>query len=159
MLVQHEIPVEDEIAQFDPRPGPNPLVIVVPGAMRGKGRPRFARMGKGVRAFTDAATANAETWVKACAIEQVGQPMLATALAMNVSVIVPIPRSWPKKRQEQARRGELLPTGKPDLDNIVKLIADALNGIVWHDDAQVCALSTTKAYGDEPQTTIRVSEA
>lgn len=32
---------------------------------------------------------------------------------------------------------EVLPTKKPDYDNIIKVILDALNGVVYHDDSQV----------------------
>lgn len=39
------------------------------------------------------------------------------------------------------------PTGKPDLDNVVKLIADALNGLAWRDDAQIVSLHAMRVYG------------
>lgn len=29
------------------------------------------------------------------------------------------------------------PTARPDADNVLKLVADALNGVLWRDDAQV----------------------
>lgn len=48
---------------------------------------------------------------------------------------------------------------KPDLDNLAKSVLDALNGIVWRDDAQVASLSMSKqiAAGDEcPGVLIRV---
>lgn len=35
---------------------------------------------------------------------------------------------------------------KPDLDNLVKAIKDALTGIVWKDDALVCRELTSKEY-------------
>jgi Holliday junction resolvase RusA-like endonuclease len=37
-------------------------------------------------------------------------------------------------------------TSRPDIDNLVKFILDALNGIFWNDDTQVVLLSATKSY-------------
>lgn len=46
-------------------------------------------------------------------------------------------------------RGELQNTSKPDLDNLVKAILDAMNGIVWVDDAQVFSMTACKNYSEE----------
>lgn len=35
---------------------------------------------------------------------------------------------------------------KPDDDNILKSFQDALNGIAWHDDSQICDLHLTKRW-------------
>lgn len=35
---------------------------------------------------------------------------------------------------------------KPDVDNLVKSVMDALNGVAWHDDSQVYSLLTSKEY-------------
>jgi Holliday junction resolvase RusA-like endonuclease len=40
------------------------------------------------------------------------------------------------------------PSVKPDADNIAKAVLDSLNGILWHDDKQVCQLSIHKVYAD-----------
>jgi len=37
-------------------------------------------------------------------------------------------------------------TNKPDIDNLIKFVMDACNGILWKDDKQVCVLSTEKVY-------------
>ena len=34
--------------------------------------------------------------------------------------------------------GRLFPTKKPDADNIIKVILDALNGLAYRDDSQIC---------------------
>lgn len=49
-----------------------------------------------------------------------------------------LPRSRPKKVEWE------FDTTKPDVDNISKLVMDALNGVAWHDDAQVTKLSCWK---------------
>lgn len=40
-----------------------------------------------------------------------------------------------------------LPSVKPDLDNLVKAVKDALNGVVWKDDSLICKLVASKKYG------------
>jgi Holliday junction resolvase RusA-like endonuclease len=37
---------------------------------------------------------------------------------------------------------------KPDLDNLVKLLKDAGNKLVWMDDAIICQLTARKFYDD-----------
>ena len=56
------------------------------------------------------------------------------------------PKSVSKKKQKQMLEGEILPLKKPDMDNIVKVVADALNGVAYHDDTQVILVSAKKAY-------------
>lgn len=129
-----------------------PLVIVIPGELRGKGRPRF---GNG-RTFTDAKTTNAEAWVRACAVEQVGQPVLDGPLQLRIEYEIAIPKSWPKKKLAMARAMLLMPSVKPDVDNVVKLVGDALNGIVWRDDSQIYELHVSRRYADVPKATVTI---
>lgn len=42
--------------------------------------------------------------------------------------------------------GEILPLKKPDMDNIVKVIADALNSVAYQDDSQVVLVKAKKVY-------------
>jgi Holliday junction resolvase RusA-like endonuclease len=137
----------------------NGYTITIPGELRGKGRPRFSTQRGRPRAYTDAKTASAETWIKVCAIEQVGQPMLMGALNVTFMVGVAVPASWSKKKRAAALIGEIRPTGKPDFDNLAKLVSDALNRIVWVDDAQITDVSFIKRYLDTPSTTIIVRMA
>lgn len=52
----------------------------------------------------------------------------------------------------------ILPLKKPDMDNIVKVVADALNGVAYHDDTQIALLSASKIYSDEEGLDIVVGE-
>ena len=56
------------------------------------------------------------------------------------------PKSASKKKQLQMIEGELHPIKKPDMDNIVKVVADALNGVAYHDDTQIVLVSAKKVY-------------
>lgn len=50
--------------------------------------------------------------------------------------------------------GQVVPTVKPDWDNVGKIVCDALNGIAWHDDAQVTQATVRKLYGPVPMVTV-----
>lgn len=67
-----------------------------------------------------------------------------------------IPKSWPKLKRLDAIAGRVRPTGKPDVDNLCKIVADALNREVWTDDAQVVKLVAEKRYSLDPHLEINV---
>ena len=68
------------------------------------------------------------------------------------------PKSTAKKKQQQMLEGEILPLKKPDMDNIVKVVADALNGVAYHDDTQIVLVSAKKAYSAVEGLDITVEE-
>lgn len=63
-----------------------------------------------------------------------------------------------KKKRTLAMRGGLFPAKRPDLDNLIKTVKDACNRVVWLDDSQVCTLTVTKRYSDNPRTKIMIEE-
>ena len=50
------------------------------------------------------------------------------------------------------------PTKKPDADNIVKIICDALNGVAYKDDTQVVELDFKKVYGEFEKVIVEIVE-
>ena len=49
----------------------------------------------------------------------------------------------------------------PDLDNLVKMVADTLNGLFYKDDSQIAQLKAEKIYcdnGDKPRTEIHIEQ-
>jgi Holliday junction resolvase RusA-like endonuclease len=70
------------------------------------------------------------------------------AVLIHVNFYMPIPASWPKYKKEAAP-GEFCTT-KPDVDNLVKGLLDALNGLLWVDDNRIVAMAAYKVYADEP---------
>ena len=67
---------------------------------------------------------------------------------------MPIPTSWSKKKQAQAQHGEILPITKPDVDNVMKAIMDACEGVVYHRDSQVVRKVVSKVYSDHPRSVV-----
>lgn len=47
---------------------------------------------------------------------------------------------------------------KPDLDNLIKFIADIANGILYTDDCIISSISAKKIYDYEPRTQITLRE-
>lgn len=56
------------------------------------------------------------------------------------------------------RAGVIRPTKKPDMDNCIKIIADALNKIAYHDDTQIVDCQVRKFYSDDPRVEVRILE-
>ncbi len=75
---------------------------------------------------------------------------------LDVVFVLGIPQSWPKWKKAAAAAGDLCHVSKPDRDNLLKLLKDALNGVFWVDDSQVCSGSCEKRYGEVPQTQVRI---
>jgi len=131
----------------------------VPGAPRGKGRPRFRRAGNFVRTYTDAKTLTYEDAIKFCALQATDQKPTEAALKVFLNVCVGVPMSYSKKRKEACFSGLQKPIGKPDIDNIAKIFLDAMNKVVYKDDTQVIELTIRKEYGDQPGVIVTIMEA
>ena len=67
---------------------------------------------------------------------------------MFIRIYLSIPKSFSKKKTQEAIIGAIRPTVRPDCDNIAKNICDALNGIAYPDDKQIVHLLVTKEYTD-----------
>lgn len=133
------------------------ITIELAGEPRGKGRPRFVRATG--RAYTPADTARYESHLRLAAQDAMaGRPPLEGPLRVAIVARLPIPESWSRKKRDQARLGMLMPTVKPDADNLVKMI-DALNEIVWRDDKQAVDVHVRKVYSDRPALVITVEPA
>ena len=81
-------------------------------------------------------------------------------VVMGVKVYLPIPASKPKKFKAAAMAGEIRPTTKPDLDNLLKHLKDCCKGIFWQDDKQVVEYlpGTGKYYGEPARWEIEMRE-
>ncbi|WP_331429039.1 RusA family crossover junction endodeoxyribonuclease [Paracoccus sanguinis] len=112
----------------------------MPGKPVPKARPRMTRQG---RVYTPAETLAYERLVAKHAVAQ-GVGMASGPVEVDISVRFPIPPSWAKVRKADAHGAPH--TQRPDLDNLAKSVLDGLNGVAWHDDAQVCRVSASKSW-------------
>lgn len=124
-----------------------------------QGRPRFTSKGGFARAYDPAKSRDYKDYIRIAAAEQLhGQPPYKEAVALSVRVYRQIPKSMPKKNRPIAESGLLRPTSKPDLDNYVKGIKDALKSICWEDDSQIVAYVPPfgKYYSETPRIEVEV---
>lgn len=131
--------------------------FTVPGEPKGKGRHRTriatSHAGKQfVATYTPKETASYENLVRLMASEAMAgrPPIQEGGVSLVLSVALSVPRSWSGKKQARALLGEIMPTGKPDLDNIEKAVLDGMNKVVFRDDSQVCRVTKSKRYGATP---------
>lgn len=127
--------------------------FVVEGAPIGKGRPRASSRSGMVRLYTPAKTVGYEQAI-AIAFRQAapGYVPLLGPVSLRVNAWFAYPPSWPKKRRP------LRHVSKPDGDNILKALCDALNGLAWKDDAQVAEVFMAKHYGSASRLVVEFSE-
>ena len=69
-----------------------------------------------------------------------------------------IPKSVSKKKKKMMLDGDIRPMTKPDLDNIEKIIYDALNGIAYTDDSHIIAQRCAKFYSETPRVEVIITE-
>lgn len=122
------------------------IQFVIMGEPQGKGRPRFARSG---HTYTPEKTAAYE---KAAALAykrryQGKSFEKGVPLEMRIRAYCKVPQSASKAKRADMLSGMIRPIKTPDADNIAKIICDALNGVAYHDDAQIVRIAVEKYYG------------
>lgn len=133
------------------------VTFLIPGPPQGKARPRVVRGAGGrVHTYTPDGTAAYEQLVreqyrKAARIPAGGvQFPDEAAIRLTVTAGFPVPKSASRKNRARMLAGEIRPAKRPDFDNIGKIIADALNGVAYRDDAQIVEAQVVKIYVDGP---------
>jgi Holliday junction resolvase RusA-like endonuclease len=104
---------------------------------KGKGRHRTT---KGGHSYPDPKTVKSEQLIQLYVGQEWRLALLDEPLQVHIVSYFERPKSKPKRF--------VYPTGKPDWDNIGKLVCDALNGILWRDDSVIVDGSCCKRYCD-----------
>jgi Holliday junction resolvase RusA-like endonuclease len=122
---------------------PASLCFTAPGNPQPKERPRtFLRGGRAVT-ITPERTREAERHVRECA-------MSAALLEGHVSFTGPVAVSCIFFRGDERRC---------DIDNLVKVVLDAINGLAYVDDSQIRMIAATKLVDKaKPRTFVAVTE-
>ena len=121
--------------------------FIVDGKPQGKQRPRFSRISKTV--YTPTKTAKYEKQIAKAYTDSGGKCIPADCyVCVSVSAFFPVPKSYSKKKREDCIERILRPDKKPDMDNIMKVVLDALNKVAYEDDKQVVELIGRKYYTD-----------
>lgn len=129
------------------------FTIRIEGLPHGKQR---ARHGNG-RTFTPRETVLAEGEIRRI-WEQEGCPRLPDGpVHLEVELGVVRPESHYTRRRMLSKEGQRnwRPfRRKPDVDNALKLVMDALNTRAWHDDVRVVEAHVLRVWTDRPYTLI-----
>ena len=132
------------------------IKFIIPGEPEGKGRHRTTKTGG---TYTPPKTARYERFIQrqynlTCNDEKT----ITGACGVDIRAYYRIPASATKKKRAAMLAGDIRPTKKPDVDNIAKVVLDALNGIAYKDDAQIVSQSIEKWYSDTPHVEVEIYE-
>ncbi|MDR1240299.1 MAG: RusA family crossover junction endodeoxyribonuclease [Oscillospiraceae bacterium] len=135
------------------------IKFTILGEPFGKERPRFSVKGFKVFTYTPAKTSNYEKTIRKEFREKVGVSFKEKIpLEVKITAYYRIPKHTPKDWVRKMNARLILPTKKPDLDNVVKVIFDALNGVCYYDDVQVCKLNIEKFYSTDPRVEVEIED-
>lgn len=136
--------------------------ICVMGQPVAQGRPKFSRICGHVTAYDPEKSKNYKALVRSEAqriyeMDKTFAPIDGPCY-MTLTVGRSVPKSWSKKMKAMAIKGEIRPTSKPDLDNYVKGILDAINTVIVKDDSRVIGINAIKIYQSNPGVDIVITE-
>lgn len=124
----------------------------VPGQPQGKGRARVSTHGGFARAYTPEKTAAYENLIKLSCVDRMKDlHPLKGAIKISITAFYAMPKAFSRKKCKSALLGEIRPQTKPDLDNIVKVVCDALNKIAYADDKDIVEVHARKYYDLTPR--------
>lgn len=137
----------------------NEVRIKVLGEPQGKGRPRFVAR---YNPATQKSFGQAHTPDKTVVYENLIRTEYSiqtknfrypddAMLDMRILAYYSIPKSASKKKRALMLEGSIRPTKKPDMDNVLKVVADSLNQVAYKDDTQIVDAQCRKFYSEEPR--------
>lgn len=129
----------------------------VPGKIRGKARPKVNTYT--LKAYTPQETKDYEQLIQQYFIVKYPKYIpIEGRVLVKICACFPIPKNTSKKNIDLMLENRISPTKKPDIDNVVKIVLDALNKIAFKDDNQITKLYVEKIYGLEEKIVIRIEE-
>jgi Holliday junction resolvase RusA-like endonuclease len=134
------------------------------GQMRARHGTIRTKSGKIIsKTFKHDTQAERETTLAALLAPHVPAAPLEGPLALRIRAVFRVPDSWSQKKKVAAvLQGSIRPTGKPDLDNVLKHVKDVMTDLCfWKDDAQVVEYlqGTGKYYGLAPRIEVEIIPA
>ena len=130
--------------------------FVIPTHPTGKGRPRLCSSGS---VFTPSRTKYYENFIKGCYIEQCGDVSFGDkSIVLYIKAYSEPLSKFKKEERKNALLNLIKPTSKPDVDNILKAILDALNEVAYNDDRYIYKIVVERYYSDEPRTEVEITD-
>lgn len=137
------------------------MELVIYGEPIPQGRPRFTKTG---HTYDPQRSKNYKQlvrfWVTQHLKKIAGWKPFENALCVDLTFYMGIPSSWSKEKRIKAINGQIRPiTRNGDIDNMVKAILDANNGLLWVDDCIITDISARKRYtGELARVKIKITE-
>lgn len=132
------------------------VTIIIYGKPHGKGRARVTKKGF---AYTPKKTKENQAYIQSLATEaMIGKNKLQGAIEMELYIYAPIPTKFRKAERELALKGAIRPIHRPDIDNVIKQVADSCNWIVYEDDCQISEIKAHRHYSLNPRIHVTFSE-
>ena len=129
------------------------------GEPKGKQRPRLCKIRGRSIVYTPKQTTEYEQKIRASCKRLMSEKFpQGIPLEIKITALFSIPKKFNKEQREKSINGELLPTKKPDGDNVIKIVLDALNDTAYFDDSQVFGINFFKRYGEKAQIIIEIKE-
>jgi Holliday junction resolvase RusA-like endonuclease len=131
------------------------IVITVLGNPKGLKRHRSVRCGKFIRQYDPSAPDKADFLAMAYSSKP-DEPTKGRVM-IRVDAYFPRPKTHYNSKGILRDTAPSAHTSRPDYDNILKFISDALNGVFYHDDSQIFSAYITKLYDENPRTVVKLT--
>jgi len=134
---------------------------------RGQGRPRARivqsndrKMKPFVSVYDDPKDKKAKCLFALAAREFAPKKLIDQAIRVDTTFYMPRPKlhygTGKNADKLKDRYVNIYHTKKPDIDNLSKLVMDALTGVIWTDDSIVCKGFTEKVYARKPRVEVKI---
>lgn len=134
--------------------------LTIPGEPVGKQRPRAVKRGEFVQMYTPKETVNYESYVKSLFVQAYPEHVpFSVPLKVDIAITRTIPKAVSQKMKDKMLNGEFRVMTKPDLDNVIKTLFDALNKVAYTDDNLIDEVHAKKFYGEVPKVEIIIDES
>ena len=132
------------------------IEFVVYGEPVAQGRPRATVINGHVRMYDPKKSRDYKDYIRLAASEHAPETLLEGPISLWIKVYRPTPKSFSMRKKKLAELGRLRPVTKPDVDNYVKSIKDALKNVIWKDDSQVVKVVAEKYYSQKPRIEVKI---
>lgn len=128
----------------------------VNGIPKAQPRVKACRRGSFAGVYDPGTADDWKTCVMAEAVKHRPESPIETPASLDVCFYMPRPKGhYGRKGLKPSAPSQHI--SKPDLDNCLKAVMDALNGLgFWRDDSQVCAVTARKVYQEQPGASIKL---
>ncbi len=125
------------------------ISFIVQGIPVAKGRPKFVVRGRYASAYTPKKTREAEDdFRKQCRHAAPEEPLEGP---LKISIVFHM-------KKPKVMKGFSHHIKRPDVDNLLKLVLDSMNGVFYKDDSQIVSITAGKYYSEDPRTLVSITK-